>query len=534
MLDRLIENWLINVHELGYQIPFCEVLLTQGFTVLHVSKHGRGEHGKDVIARHQDGRLFAFQLKGGNIALSDWHAIRGEVEELVRLPVSTTLPTLTTEEHTPVLVTNGELRGDAPTSIKAFADTWSKAGSEQLEVWQKHQLLRMFIDAHGSYLPVELREFREFVELYVFEFNERLPREKLAQFLAKVVAPNVASGKRRSTKRAIESMVLLGSYLVEPYERAQNHVAAAEGWTIVASTILHVAQREDLAAKYYEQSLMLVWTALINNLSRLRREVFDRKHFVEPNYIFAETDIIRGVRTVLSLGWLTAESFIRTQQTGLDTELKNLVEIVKDNLSKLGICSEADWPAIVTLALFVERNINSASGEALICNWVRAVVSADRNKELGGLPSPYWLQERALALRYSQLPPHEKERFEEHSYTILSALDMLVRRMRRQFVATYWRDASRLTFSNFVPDSHAEWFLWKSPHGELQLVVSQQPARWTEWTRRVARVQRSSVPQLLLAHAEWLLPFFLTFPHRMNREACAAVDAVIGLRADLN
>jgi hypothetical protein len=29
MIEKLIENWLINVHELGYQIPFCEVLLTE-------------------------------------------------------------------------------------------------------------------------------------------------------------------------------------------------------------------------------------------------------------------------------------------------------------------------------------------------------------------------------------------------------------------------------------------------------------------------------------------------------------------------
>src|SRR6478609_1240366 len=98
MIEKLIENWLINVHELGYQIPFCEVLLTEKHSVLHVSKHGRGEHGKDIIARDQRGQLFAYQLKEGDITLNDWRTIRDEIEELVRLPASTTLPTLTTTE----------------------------------------------------------------------------------------------------------------------------------------------------------------------------------------------------------------------------------------------------------------------------------------------------------------------------------------------------------------------------------------------------------------------------------------------------
>src|ERR1051325_11175993 len=226
MIERLIENWLINVHELGYQIPFCEVLLTQKYTVLHVSRHGRGEHGKDVIARDPNGHLFAFQLKCGDINLREWREIRGEVEELVRLPVSVTLPTIRQEEpHTPVLVTNGEIQGDVPISINSFADAWVSAGSQRLQVWQRHELLSMFINAHGVYLPTELTDFRQFVELYVSNFNDRIPRKKLAEFLSKLVNPAIVKGKGKKIKRAIESIVLLGSYLIEPYKRADKHIS---------------------------------------------------------------------------------------------------------------------------------------------------------------------------------------------------------------------------------------------------------------------------------------------------------------------
>jgi hypothetical protein len=536
MIEKLIENWLINVHELGYQIPFCEVLLTQKYSILHVSTHGRGEHGKDVIARDVNRQLFAFQLKGGDITLRSWREMRGEVEELVQLPVSVTLPTIVSrgESHIPVLVTNGELRGDAPTSIQSFADTWEAKGSSPLQVWQKHQLLGMFVEAHGSYLPVKLPDFREFVELYVANFHDRIPRKRTAQFLEKLVSPEIVRGRSRKTKRAIESMMLLGAYLVEPYERVENHVSALEGWTIVATTIFHVAEREKLPAAHFEESLELVWRAIVRNLEKLSNEVFQRGHFVEPAHIIAETDFIRGVRTLLTLGWLTAASLIRAFRGEDDPEMKQLLEIVKRACSKISILGEADWPSIVCLSLFLERMVRSGEAEALLEIWVQSIIKANKSDELGGLPPPYWLQEKVLALRYEQLPPHKQELFSEHSYTVHSALDMLVRRLCRRFISTCWSEVSRLTFCNYVPDSPSEWFLWRSSLGDLEMTISKQPASWSEWRKNVSSVNAGFAPPLLLRHPKWILPFALTYPHRMNRTLSAVVDGLIGQRSVLN
>ena len=127
MHEKLVEHWLTSANELGYQIPFCEVLIARGFEIIHVSTHGRGEHGKDIIARSANGGLWTFQLKGGDIALSDWRRMRTEVAELVELPVR--FPGVSeSEAHTPVLVTNGEIRGDAIENIKRYAKLWRKNG----------------------------------------------------------------------------------------------------------------------------------------------------------------------------------------------------------------------------------------------------------------------------------------------------------------------------------------------------------------------------------------------------------------------
>jgi hypothetical protein len=537
MIEKLIENWLINVHELGYQIPFCEVLLTERYTVLHVSRHGRGEHGKDVIARHPDGQLFAFQLKEGDIALPEWRAMRDEVEELVRLPVTTTLPTLrTAEQHIPVLVTNGELKGDAPGSIDAFAQEWERAGAQRLRIIQRHELLNKFVAAHGNYLPRDLHDFRRFVELYVSNPYNRLPRRDFAQFLAKLISAPVAAGRTRKTKRAIESMVLVGSYIIEPYERGHNYVAAAEGWTIIASNIFQVVERERLSKNSYEPSLNLVWFGLTKNLQKLLEELLARKHFVEPNFIFGETDFIRGVRTLLTLGWLSAYSLIREQTTDASEVKSDVTKLVKDVLPTLAVTGESDWPAIVSLCLFLEKAIGSRLCDGLLESWVRSIIVTNKNQddEQGGIPPPYWLQDKVLNLRYGLLPPYENERFTGHSYTIQSALDMLVRRLCRQFVSMNWNSASRLSFCDYTPDTKSDWFAWRTEKGDLRMTQSQQPMSWSAWRKSAAEISAESVPSVLIRYPHWILPFVLTFPHRLNRSLAAVIDSVVGERVSLS
>ncbi len=242
MHEKLVEHWLINVNELGFQLPLCEALLALGYTVLHVSKHGRGEHGKDIIARDPQGTLTTFQLKGGNIDLPTWRNIRGEIEELVQLPVM--LPGIDRNEaHAPFLVTNGELRGDAVPSIREFSDRWHAQGHGSLVVWQKTELLQKFIAAHGSYLPSSLADFRSFVELYVADFSERLPRRQFADF---TIGLYLLEGTPLQRKRALHSAILTGDYVVAQYETAQNYVAALEGWTILAMLVMHAVERDGL------------------------------------------------------------------------------------------------------------------------------------------------------------------------------------------------------------------------------------------------------------------------------------------------
>lgn len=531
MIEKLVENWLINVHELGYTIPFCEVLISRGYTIVRISRQGRGELGKDAIARSHNGELHTFQLKGpADITLTEWQHIQNEVRDLVQLPVID--PAVNrAEPHAPFLVTNGEIVGDALTSIEEYANDWVRRGYPRLQIWRKHDLLSMFIESHGSYLPTALVDFREFVQLYVGQFEDRIPREKFALFLQHLVNVDAVTGRGRNAKRAIESLVLIAGYIVEQYERAENHVSALEGWTIVAAVILHIAARDNLRSRQYGASLDLVWMAFHRNLERLEAECLSRDHFIEPRYLTAERDDIRGARTMLTLGWLAAKYFIDKQVNCAKSSCL-FSTIVKREHRALKFLGESDWPYIMALSLFLERTEGASAGEGLIKAWVRGIVMMNRSKN-SGIPSPYWLQEKVLAFANEKLAAYEQERFYGQSYTIQSALDMLVRRLLRQAVTNFWPAASRLTFADYVPGNSAEWFLWRGHDGYTRLDNPPRQVSWNTWRQTVNQIPRNSVPEILLENSRWVLPFALTYPHRVTRELSGTIDAVFGERADL-
>src|ERR1700752_3109957 len=87
-LEKTVEHWLASVNELGYLLPFCQLLLSEGFSICHVSRQNAFEQGKDVIALDRDGIPCAFQLKGGNITNARWRSeVWPEIEELINYQI---------------------------------------------------------------------------------------------------------------------------------------------------------------------------------------------------------------------------------------------------------------------------------------------------------------------------------------------------------------------------------------------------------------------------------------------------------------
>jgi hypothetical protein len=76
---------LISANERSFQIPFCQLLSAQGEKLVYIASHGQFEKGKDVVTELPDGRLRAYQMKGGYIKLGQWRKIDKQINNLVEL-----------------------------------------------------------------------------------------------------------------------------------------------------------------------------------------------------------------------------------------------------------------------------------------------------------------------------------------------------------------------------------------------------------------------------------------------------------------
>jgi hypothetical protein len=46
MKRRVVENWLTKAGELSFTVPFCQLLVSEGKRVIHISSQGPLEQGK--------------------------------------------------------------------------------------------------------------------------------------------------------------------------------------------------------------------------------------------------------------------------------------------------------------------------------------------------------------------------------------------------------------------------------------------------------------------------------------------------------
>ncbi len=242
LIERAIENWLINTNERNYQTPFCQALMVQGHTVLFRSKHRPMEQGKDIVTRDKSGCYHAYQLKSGDVNQGFWRNIKGEIDALMQLPI--VHPSVQKDDgHRAYLVCNGEITDEVRFEIDQINEDNLRRNREYayLYVISFPELLDMFLQAQSEFLPKSIEEFRAFLELHLSDGRDFLDKNELAKFLASsVLTPGI---RQKSDKiHAISSSVVLLSHLLKSYQEEENHFALFEAWGLLASAIVVFAR----------------------------------------------------------------------------------------------------------------------------------------------------------------------------------------------------------------------------------------------------------------------------------------------------
>ncbi len=529
MIEKAIENWLTNTNERTYQGPFCQVLLQNGHTVVHVSSHGPLEQGKDIISLDADGATCAYQLKTGNIGLGKWREIKGEVEDLVELPV--VHPSVDKDSiHKSYLVTNGRITDPVRIRISQMNERNRSRGRgfSYLDVIAGDQLLKVFLDAQGEFIPAEPKEFELFLKLFLADGTGFLNKEVFFTFLNGSLFEDSRLSKRSSRDAICASAVITG-YLLDSYQRKGNSYALFEAWICLAACIVRHASMCRMAEKHWKPSLKLILSEAVENLCRLKEEALDRRHLVEGSLI-GDGSFVYQARATIVLGCLAALQCYLERRGGARRRDPRLLDHIRRHLRRLAFWGEWSFACLFWIIKYLELEGAKEAAHFLLKRVLELTVGLSSPSRETGLPSPYYSADDLLESSLDAalgIPWREIDlgQFSGSSYALGAIVDLAARRGARELLETYWPEISRIHIQEFRPDNVEDTFLWRASDGSNHQECLNATQSWRALVDRANDL--SEVPKLLANHSDLLSFFVLACPHRATRQIITVLDKAV-------
>lgn len=515
MIERAIENWLINTNEKNYQIAYCQVLSQKGQKVIYVSSHRPMEQGKDIVTINSSSDYCAYQLKTGNIDLKEWRNILGEIKELIELPI--VHPSVDkTKVHKSFIVTNGKITDEVRIQIDQMNEDNQRKGRRYsyLNIINGQSLLKEFIDAQGKFIPTNLEDFRLFLELFLAEGTDFLPKNKFFNFLNNTVFKGIPKQKSNAIN-AIASSIIITAYLLNSYQIKNNFYALFEAWTSLAACIARYVQKTGLKEEDWVDSLNLVTSEMVRNLLLLKAEISKRKDFLEGVWT-GDGGLIYRARTTIVLGALaTLEIHLQiTDKEYLQDE--KLLKLIKDNIRVLWLWGESAFPYFFNLIKYLELNNESQISHFLLNGLFLGIINNNSPGSKNSLANPYYsvndVLEAALGIDKAEI---DFGQFSGSSYILETVILMVAIRNKREMLGKNWQKLSHIRFKEFKPNNLEDTFIW---HTEEGLNYTEFPKTTQSWAELIKKANDlAGVPDLYLKYSDLLRFFILVCPHRVNK-----------------
>lgn len=529
MIERVVENWLTNANERSFEIPFCQLLTGEGYQVVHLSRHGSFEQGKDVLAITPDGTPCAFQLKGssGKITLATWgKEYSDQVTRLVELPIRH--PSIDpSAERRVYFVTNGELEEEVRVEIADRNLDWERRGLPTLETIIKGQLLARFLKLHSPFWPTELTMEHEFLELYLADGKNCLNKQEFSSFLESLVKLDKNRATKAECSRRLSSAAVAVAYLLSSYENESNHVAIFEGWVVYTSILAAMVDKYNLRAKYWKNSLDIAFYAIETSLQSLCNELISRVTLTEGDPL-SDPPFYRG-RVTWIVGLVASFCIwkaLRKEELPDDISSWHFA-FMKSQQRELELWGEAAIPHFLAnfwyLSRFEPKKIASIS---MLSSLIDGLVRINGNPVEGqyGLPDPYHQFAEVINSRHGFKDPARMESYFGQAYSLDSLIQLLVRRGWRQRLASLWPKITKVGFSRFRPNMAWQYALW---HVEDGTMIEQQPKMTQSWKMlqdTAGTVEYLEIPSVFQDFPELLLMFINVYPHRLNPDVVKYLD----------
>jgi len=512
MIERVIENWLINSNERGFEIPFVQCLLNEGHTILLTPSHGPFEQGKDIVTIGPNGEAYAYQLKSGDIDLDEWREIRGEVIELVEMPIK--YPKPIKKKHKSYLVTNGDLSPPARQTIIDQNKIWVDNDFEPLEIICKDELLGIFLDNTGDFLPSEINDFSFFLDLYVQTEKGILDKNKYVRFLEDFIRKDFRF--KIEIKRTLSSLVMLCQYILGSFERKKDHIKLVESWTIFMNNLLYIVERENLDDVYWYDTFNLIMDKILSQLEELKKEVIERENYLESDW---DGGKIISARLTIIGGWLSALELMNKKLVK-DYEVdKNVCEFVINNLPYMWYWGEYANPYYIMMVKLLQITDNSPFGLKILNDVLARYVLNNNKADCAGMPDPYVGPSLSLENYFGVADdPIDFKQYIGASYHLSSIISYLVKNEQRAPLEALWKEISYILNQRLIPEKPEDYLLYRIERGDFLSNYFSQPQSYNELLRQATNPIADYIPKVLKNYDFYIYLLLLVYPHRLDQE----------------
>jgi hypothetical protein len=521
VLERIVESWLTKAGERGFEVPFAQLLVSEGFRVIQGPAHHPFEHGKDVVALDGNGSLWAFQLKGGDIDLAGFERIQGQLLALTGTAVSYPGVEPPRRPDRVALVTTGILTPPVRSRLDAFNQANRPLGHPILESIEREHLVSRFLATHGKYLPAQPEDLNALLRLLLGDGRGPFPIKPFVQFISDTIVAGHDEPRGTHIARSTASSVLLTAYATAPWQRVGNALGVSEGWLALATTILHAGSRFQIDDHILADSYELALTAARAELRSLLEEAAGRDDLIVPDLV---EGVVYPTRALLICGYLAA-FYLSERILGEHQAVESPTRaVLMRELPYIKVVSEFGAPYLVIIATALELLGEPAAGRALVFSYARELSIGNQRQSKGTLPDPYHNFEDALRRMFRADVDSPDEQFDGNAYTLHLAVDWLARRGERQIVASLWPNVTRLSLFEFRVSKPSQLCAFADEEGTLHMWQAAMPESWARLRVASQAMNESELPAELWRRLECLPYLLLLFPHRFVSSTSKALD----------
>ena len=529
MLERVIENWLDKATERSFEQPFCYMLSAEGHTIIHLTRHGAMEMGKDIITIAPDGTPCAFQLKAGNVSLAKWRdEVSAQTFDLVSLKINH--PSVdSSKHHKSYLVTNGNIAEEVSRAIDDRNRTWENQNQPYLHLKTivRGQLLEKAQALGNNLWPTELTDIKTLLEMFLETGQGVLPKEKLVSLFESTFPlkplDNGSKPSKTHCRRVIASAAILCAIATSSFSNEKNHVAEIEAWVLYISYVLALAERWELSDTAYKDEFKIATQSIYNSLVNLCDEIKEREYLIE-GYPLADSYVYR-VRVTWLLGLMSIYALWRASKDEPKDDVDDFLrEFCKGKRIQLDLWGEAailQWLAF----LWYFRKINGTKEQDdILDGLISAICGLNGPKGRRPLANPYYEAEDILPHILGVAEEPLMDSFRGQSYALEGLVHLFVRRNWKQRMKFLWPGVTRLRYQSFEPENFCDFYRWRNKAGKNWTVCPQHTQDWEELRELASESDGACIPPSIKNEPILLLLFLCVYPHRMNAEILRWLD----------